>query len=178
MPEALDVDREIVKALFIQGFTATQVARKTNLNPSTVSTWAHRGKWVSLRAKTDAALTNGTNGHGTEQGRVIKAEVSAESARCRQMLSDQLLQVLLALAGISIEKTKDKLRERCDLLASIVGSAKVVHGWDNESTPGLAGLSELRMLREALAPRPPAGEVVDVQEVKPVLAPDVSIPPT
>lgn len=172
--------RILARDLYMAGSPPSVICKKLGIKPETMNTWRTREKWaaarLSAKSTADGYVPRSNKSQSDIQGFIIQPEVSAESARCRSMLSGQLAKVLEALDAIHIEGTKDKLQERCNLIGSIVASAKVVHGWDQESAGGLVNLGSMKSAREAIARQ--RGEIVDVPAVvtSEPLAPSVSSP--
>jgi hypothetical protein len=82
-PKALNFDGELVKALFVQVFTPTQIAHKTDLNADAVSTWSKRGNWTALRSKACEYWHQPLE-------KVAAVTIAERSARVRSALADEL----------------------------------------------------------------------------------------
>lgn len=155
MPAALQVDRELVKALFVQGFNAKQVHQKTGVNPRTVETWARKHKWREIRAKAEGKLTEPLN-------RLLSQTISAHNEKVRSVLAESI--TVQAESLLRQEVTFNKLRNTPDgqglasVTKTIAESAALVHGWGTEKPGTIIIVDDLRAFDKEVKPQP-----VDIQ---------------
>jgi hypothetical protein len=137
MPKALlNVDRELVKALFVQGFTPTQIARKTGLNSDTVATWSKRGKWTALRSKTCESLSQPLE-------KLAALTIAERSTRVRSALADELGESVGALRQTPAKPDLEHLSERAEVAGKLTNAAGKVFGWDGDGQTPLIVIGEM-----------------------------------
>jgi hypothetical protein len=118
-----------VKALFVQGFTPTQIARKTGLNADTVSTWSKRGNWTALRSRTCESLSQPLE-------KLAALTIAERSARVRSALADELGESVGALRQTVAKPDLQHLNQRAEVSGKLTSSASKVFGWyDGGETP-------------------------------------------
>jgi len=137
MPQALTtVDREVVKALILQGLRHDEVVRQTGVNPETLKTWIKRYKWAKLAAKANQIrdLAQQSNSKTLIQVASDKPEsIRTASAIVRNRLSEELARTTEGLADLPEAKTAKERVTRAKLLQELVAPAKVLYGWSEGS---------------------------------------------
>ena len=128
--------RELVKALFVQGFTPTQIARKTGLNADTVSTWSKRGNWTALRSKTCESLSQPLE-------RLAALTIAERSARVRSELADELGESVGALRQTPAKPELQHLNQRAEVAGKLASSASKVFGWEGDGETPLVIVGEM-----------------------------------
>ncbi len=115
-----------MKALFVQGFTPTQIARKTGLNANTVATWSKRGNWTGLRSKTCENLSQPLE-------KLAAVSIAERSARVRSALADELGESVSALRQTPLKPSLAHLDERAGVTQKLAGAASKTFGWATEA---------------------------------------------
>lgn len=153
MAQRIDVDREMVKQLFLQGLKYSAIAERTGVNQKTVRTWSSRYGWTQIatqakqsvvKACKDAVLT------GLQaRGDAIRLKL-VEEVECQ-------VDILMKTKPryVSDLRNDNGLQGRSALAKSIIDSATVLFGWEDQKQPGLILVGELRRFDE--------GKVVDVE---------------
>ena len=141
MPKALNYDRELVKALFVQGFTPTQIARKTGLNANSVATWSKRGDWTAIRSKTCESLSQPLE-------RLAALTIAERSARVRSALADEVGESVGALRQTPAKPELQHLNQRAEVAGKLTGAAAKVFGWSDSSSGN--AILVLGMMKQAL----------------------------
>jgi hypothetical protein len=129
MPKALNADRELVKSLFVQGFTPTQIARKMGLNADTVSTWSKRGSWTALRSKTYDSLNQPLEN-------LAAMTIAEHSARVRDSLAQDLHATADTLRQTPVETDLEHLGRRAEVNQKLAASAGKVFEWGESQNSG------------------------------------------
>jgi len=138
MPKALlNVDRELVKALFVQGFSPTQIAHKTGLNANSVATWAKRGDWTAIRAKTCESLSEPLE-------KLAALTIAERSSRVRSALADELGESVGALRQTPAKPELEHLNQRAEVAGKLTGAASKVFGWAGQGEPPLIIVGQMR----------------------------------
>lgn len=135
MPIALAADnREIVKTLYVQGFTPVTIQAKTGVNHRTVQTWSKRYNWRVLRAKVRGDLD-------ASAMEVAKSSLNEQSKRLKERLSGELNDQMSVLERYPIKSAKALANTRygqgrAAVVKTIVESASTIYGWsaDNKHT--------------------------------------------
>jgi hypothetical protein len=138
MPKALlNVDHELVKALFVQGFTPTQIARKSGLNANSVATWSKRGNWTAIRSKTCESLSQPLE-------KLASLTIAERSTRVRSALADELGESITVLRQTPPKPELEHLNQRAEVTGKLTGSAAKVFGWDGDGREPLIIVGEMR----------------------------------
>lgn len=130
--------RERCKALYLRGLRPTSIAAETGVSTAVIHVWINRHGWKVLRNATELTLDK-------RQGRVLSimpAAPSAASNRTRDALAKVIEKHTEALAQVNAKADVKAIRKVGKALEPLVRSAKIVHGWGNDSIAGVV-VSEL-----------------------------------
>ena len=153
MPAALATDREVIKTLYVQGFTPTVIQSKTGVNYRTVLTWARRFKWRLLRAKVADDLNSAALA-------VAQSSLTEQSKRLKEKLSNELHDQVSILERLPIKSAKALANTRygqgrAAVVKTIVESAATVYGWSADNKHTLVQVNVLNQVDlDATEPEP------------------------
>lgn len=131
--------REEAKALYIAGIQPSQIAQRFShlqLKATTVSVWAKRDNWVSLRDKVKQPLQQAIV--ETAKNGLAQASEQAKAAFVSEINTQTA-----ALAKTRSKANLEHLQPRAKTLASLVDSASKVFGWSAEQSGSSFGLTLL-----------------------------------
>ena len=148
----LQIDREVVKALFVQGFMPAQVAAKVGMNPRTVATWARRGNWRSLRAE-NAKLTR------IVTGPTLAPSVARSSESVRTGLASELELQISKLRDVPAKSGLEHVARRAQVAKTIVDSAARTFGWDEQRSSSAVSVETMMDLAHGARPALPEATV-------------------
>ncbi len=135
MPEALKVDREVVRALALQGLKPAQIAEKVGMKSSTVKTWLHRMGVSKTVSETKEILETGPR---QDMALGIATDMAAKSKAAQAALSDVMMNQISVLQNDPVTRT-GQLRNtpagqgRAAVAKTVVEAASKVFGWDAQS---------------------------------------------
>lgn len=158
MPLALaTVDRELVKALILQGLKHDEVVRQTGVKPATLRTWANRYGWNTLIAKSKVireTVQIRVEKSQTGQSDSVKA-LATTGDSVRRSLADEALEAAATLKTFRKPKSREKLAEHLALVQQLVDISKPTFAWNEQGpqTFDIALLSQAEVIREGQVPR-------------------------
>lgn len=153
MPKPLDVDWDFVKALWLQGFTPSQISAKTGIKPDTVKGRALRYKWTAIRDKTNAFLNQSLQpdlsaslalSASKQTNALAKASKLAQEA-----FSDELHTQVSVLRKKPAKRVSDlasnpRREGRASVVSKLVSTAAKLYGWDAQTnTPTHVSLTKV-----------------------------------
>lgn len=160
MPKPL-IDWALAQSLFLQGLTATAIARQFGVSVASVSKQSTRNGWVKLRDQTEAKL-----GKPVENMMVIR--VAAASNTVRAKLAERLVALSERLPSTPQSLNREiKLQSQ---LESAVRNAERIFGWSSENGSSLVRTSLLSTAVIDITPKK-EDQLVQVQvQSNPVLS--------
>jgi hypothetical protein len=139
MPVALQADRGIVQALYMQGFSPPQIAAKTGLNPGTITTWSHRYGWKKARAQATEMVKSVV--HASTP--ILSKTVAGTSDRVRESLATELEKQVNKLAEIPIAPGLNGLARKATVTKLLVDAARPVMGWDDQKSSSAVSVESM-----------------------------------
>jgi len=155
MPIALQTDKELIKALVIQGTANKVICEKFGIKGPTLQTWINRYGWRTLQTKSVSFLK--------ERHEPIMAEsVAKASIAARNRLAEHLVRCVDRLED---PKTERKAMEQQADLEPLVRNAEKLFQWSQASQSSLVNVSSLS---RDMSDTPPA-------EIAPVIDTSTSV---
>lgn len=134
MPKPLEINREIVKTLYLQGYTTKTICDQTGCTPTALKTWRNRFKWNQQVAEArEIAVTH-------------SAGVQSRSLALRETLADVLAKHSAALAKVPASPNLKHIKQVGDALEPLTRSAKTVFDWGNDKPNALIVMGDMRAL--------------------------------
>lgn len=159
MPKPL-IDWALAQSLFLQGLTATAIARQFGVSVASVSKQSTRNGWVKLRDQTEAKL-----GKPVENMMVIR--VAAASNTVRAKLAERLVALSERLPSTPQSLNREiKLQSQ---LESAVRNAERIFGWSSENGSSLVRTSLLQSAVIDITPKK-EDQLVQLVQSNPVLS--------
>lgn len=121
-PERLNIDRERVKVLYVQGHSVTALAKLFKISPNSIANWVRRYKWSDLRDSPEL--------------KQAKAELQANKAKSdsvKAKLESELDVTITALSKTKPVNKLEHLSSRSKTLTGLVDSACKLFGWNNQT---------------------------------------------
>jgi len=172
MPKALDVDWELIKALFCQGFNFKQISEKVGVKPQSVRSRANRLKWYSLRARTTNELKASAQ-PGLAMS--VAQDLATASNKARNSLSDELHEQIEVIRNKRVTKGIQAIGQRAQVVNTITQTASKVYGWDSENDQRLCNV--LVLAGYELPEEKPVQAIEVSSSVSPTESPSVTEPP-
>lgn len=161
MPQALtDIDRELVKALVMQGLRQTEIIRQTGVKPKTLSTWINRYGWMNLASKANSIREGAVQGKSNEDRQKSLVSVSDST---RSALAGRITLHAQVLAAQKAPRTSRQVQKEAEAMRPVVQNGKDVFGWADGS---ITQTFNIALLTQAERVEP--GTVIDAEST-PVL---------
>lgn len=123
MAVAIDIDRELVKSLVLQGKPTKEICSITGVKAATLFVWKNRFGWGK-------ALRVAKQEYERGMLEAEQTELNAKAERVRAGIADEL-EHDLAIIKANPAKTIKNVQERQSALSAITGNAKTVFGWND-----------------------------------------------
>lgn len=138
MPQALQIDRELFRALVLQGFNAAQVASKLGMNTDTAHSWIRRMGLRATARKVKAELAQS----GKQELAMAIAEDEAQ--RARKLVGKAIARDVAFLAEAPATRNAAQACKRYTQLAPLLAGAERVYAWRADDTaPATVSFSRL-----------------------------------
>lgn len=165
MPKPSAVNRDLVKALFIKGLPASEIAPQFGISPNQVRVWATRGKWIQERTANEVLKP------------LVLQDVASEFSNMTITIARSLLLKLQEFRMGNVREVKDA----ASALSNASATARRWLGLDDDRVSRHLHVHVMRDAALVADAGPGAQPVIDVgSEVQSVVsgAQNVSVCPT
>jgi len=155
MAQALQVDRDMVRTLYMAGVRPTEIARQTGCKAATIGAWATRYGWVkALRGMSQSM-------------QIVQARAISGDNRLRDALRSEAASQVETLTKTPIKNARSlantpQRQGRAAVLKTLTEAVSLIDDWEQEKRSGL-------VLCDLLSGEPAA---IDLQPVAPVAIQD------
>jgi transcriptional regulator with XRE-family HTH domain len=163
MPRPIDADWQLIKALFLQGFTQRQIAQRTGVSPGTIKGRATRHGWSLLRNSANATLVHpGLAALTQHQSKsLLKASQQAQDTFSTELaIQSQVLAANPPRKLVDLANTPRR-EGRASVVQKLVNTASKLYGWDSQTnSPQAMNLTQINVT--PAGDRSPGAKVIDV----------------
>ena len=139
-----DEKRNLVKGLYFQGLSPSDIASKVALSADLISNWAKRYGWSRVRA--EARQIMGDAGRGKPLDERVRLG-SGGSARVRALLADEVEAQASALRSVPAKANKlgntPQGQGRASVAKTIAETASLVFDWEAQKIQGIVIIGEV-----------------------------------
>jgi len=126
MGKRIDANRDEIRTLYVSGITTAELARRYNLNPRSIETWARRDKWRESRSKLRGEIVEASKN-------TVETTLAQQSKKLQTTLAGTLQRTAESLERLSSPRTIIGIQSHADALTKIAGAAAKVHGWSDQA---------------------------------------------
>lgn len=133
MPKALQVDKEVIKALVLQGLKVDDIAMRYGVKAGTIHTWVNREDWKGVKARTIEVLQS-------TQKPLLSDQVAQASVLTRNIVAERIKQ---AAETIPIPKSyRQAMKQQADMEVLVRNGEKAFQ-WSQTGSSSMVSIHSL-----------------------------------